>query len=92
VSDIKCKIIEASYHRNGISGAPFYAILFEEKTEGTMIASLFDGEVGYCAVYKVSELSAGNITFACGNSWRGDQFESALRPLLKAYLKKRKTT
>lgn len=76
------KIIEASFHRNGICGVGFWAILFDDAENGRMIASLFD-EPRYCAVYSVDELSKGNITFARGNSWRGDQFEDALRPLLK---------
>ena len=83
---MKLEIKAASFHRNGISGAGFYAILFTSANEdGTMVASLFD-EPGYCAVYKVEELDKGNIAFACGNSWRGDQFEECLRPLLAEFL------
>lgn len=33
----------------------------------------------------VEQLAAGNIKFACGNSWRGDDFESALQPLIKEW-------
>lgn len=94
---MKLSIIEASYHRNGVGGIGFYAILFndleaESENQNPMIASLFDGDVegqlsGFCAVYSVPELKAENIAFAQGNSWRGDRYESALRPLLKAYLK-----
>lgn len=86
MSDLKIKIVSASYHRNGVCGAGFYAIIFDEATEGRMIASLFD-ERGYCAVYTIDGLSKGNIAFAQGNSWRGDHFEDVLRPLLKKYLK-----
>lgn len=95
---MKLSIIEASYHRNGVGGIGFYAILFndleaESENQNPMIASLFDGDIedqfsGFCAVYSVPELSAGNIAFANGNSWRGDRYESSLRPLLKEYLKK----
>lgn len=84
------KIIDASWHRNGISGAGFYAITFtdsEVPAAGTMIASLFDEE-GCCAVYSIDELSKGNIRFAMGNSWRGDRYETTLRPLLEKFLKK----
>jgi len=83
---MKLKIAEASWHRNGISGEGFHAILFDDKEHGRMIASLFD-KPGYCVVYKVEELFKGNITFACGNSWRGDEYEDKLRPLLKEYQK-----
>ena len=84
MSDLKITIIEASYHRNGISGAGFHAILFDEAEHGRMIASLFD-ERGYCAVYSVGELAKGNITFGRGNSWRGDGFEDVLRPALEKW-------
>jgi hypothetical protein len=87
---MKLKIIEASYHRNGIEGMGFYAILFNDKENGKMLAHLFDEE-GYCAVTKVKELSKDNIAFACGNSWRGDVFEASLRPLLNKYLEKQGT-
>lgn len=82
------EIIEASWHRNGIGGVGFYAVLFKDHDElggETMIASLFD-EPGYCAVYAVKELSAGNVTFANGNSWRGDNYEAKLRPLVNQWL------
>jgi hypothetical protein len=82
----KLKIIEASYHRNGIRGEGFYAVLFDDKEQGRMIASLFD-ESGYCAVYSVKLLADGNIAFANGNSWRGDVYEAHLRPLLEQWLK-----
>lgn len=84
---MKLKILDASYHRNGISGQGFYAILFNDADNGLMVASLFD-ESGYCAVYSVPKLAAKNVTFANGNSWRGDKFEIELRPLLQKWLKK----
>lgn len=83
------RILKASYHRNGISGEGFYAILFESQY-GTMIASLFD-EPRYCAVFNVQMLADGNVEFANGNSWRGDNFEDELRPMLKTYLDKNGT-
>lgn len=79
------KIISASYHRNGICGAGFYAIIFDDSKNGRMVASIFD-ESGYCAVYNIEELAKGNIEFARGNSWRGDDFEHELRPALEEYL------
>jgi hypothetical protein len=82
------KIKSASFHRNGIGGEGFTAILFHDSEEkGDMIASLFD-EPGYCAVYSVDMLAQGNIEFANGNSWRGDCYEEKLRPLLDEYQKK----
>lgn len=85
---MKVRIKTASYHRNGVGGLGFHAILFDGSDRGekytNMIASLFD-ENGACAVYSVDELAKGNIAFAHGNSWRGDQFEAALRPALEEY-------
>ena len=87
---MKIKIKDASFHRNGIAGVGFYAILFTDEENGEMIASLFDEE-GYCAVYKVSELAKGNIQFANGNSWRGDHFENELRKQLFEFMKENGT-
>ncbi len=73
------KIIAFAHHRNGISGAPFAVILFEDTgPEGSRkVAILFEQE-NHCAVLDVDKLAAGDI--ACGsNSWRGDRFEASLR-------------
>jgi hypothetical protein len=80
------KIIDADYHRNGCCGWGFYAVIFESKEDGLMVASLFD-KPGYCSVYNIKCLSDKNIKFGSGNSWRGDVFESVLRPAVKAFLK-----
>ncbi len=82
----KVKIVSASFHRNGIGGMGFYAILFDDEEQGRMVASLFDEE-GYCAVYQIEELTKGNIEFAQGNSWCGDKYETVLRPALEEFLK-----
>lgn len=82
-------IISASFHRNGVGGVGFYAILFEDHENGLMVASLFD-EPGYCAVYMVEKLHERDIEFG-SNSWRGDRYESDLRPMLKAFLKQNGT-
>jgi hypothetical protein len=79
------KIVDASFHRNGVCGLGFYAIIFDDADEGRMVASLFD-EPGCCAVYKIDELVKGNIGFSRGNSWRGDVYEEQLRPLLEKFL------
>ncbi len=88
---MKLKITAASWHRNGVCGMGFYAVLFDDLNEKKkMVASLFD-ESGYCAVYDLAQLAEGNIEFARGNSWRGDQYAAELRPLLKKFLKKNGT-
>ena len=83
----KLTLVSVSWHRNGIGGEGFYAVLFDEAQCGRMVASLFD-KAGYCAVYQISQLNDGNIAFAQGNSWRGDEFEARLRPLVVAWEKK----
>ncbi len=85
------KVTELSYHRNGICGEGFYAVLFDWDDEGTrrkMVASVFDGK-GRCAVYDVAQLADGNIAFAQGNSWRGDNFEPELRKAIKKHTSNR---
>ncbi len=85
---MKLQIRDASWHRNGVDGVGFYAILFrdDDDEEGKeMVASLFD-EPGYCAVYAVEELVKRNVAFARGNSWRGDRYENELRPFLTTWL------
>ncbi len=95
-------IVSADHHRNGVGGVGFYAIIFDDRAEGRMVASLFDstndgednslpGDESYCAVYNIEELNKGNVAFANGNSWRGDRYADALRPLLRAYLTANRT-
>lgn len=81
----KIEIVDFSWHRNGISGNGFYAVLFDwtESTETRrMVATLFD-QPGSCAVLEVAQLKNSNgVTFGF-NSWRGDSFERELRQLIK---------
>lgn len=91
---MQIKIVDASWHRNGVAGEGFYAVLFDAD-QGRMVASLFGDDVekvtGRCAVYRVHDLVDANIKFAHGNSWRGDAYEAALRPALKAWLEENGT-
>jgi len=88
------KIVDASYHRNGVCGMGFWAVLFEDKEPGMpeschlKIASLFEDN-HYCSVYSVDLLAERNIQFG-QNSWRGDQYAAELRPLLDAWVIKHK--
>ncbi len=65
------------YHRNGISGAPFHAVLFRDPDEGNMLGVVFE-EPYHVAVFNLNKLAMGNITFGV-NSWRGDVYEPILR-------------
>ncbi len=76
---MKLTIIDIAHHRNGICGAPFNIVLFEDRgAEGSRkVAILFD-EQYCCAVLDVAKLAAGDIAFM-SNSWRGDHYEPHLR-------------
>lgn len=80
---MKLKINEVAYHRNGVCGAPFWAVRFRwrpdgESQEENFIAVLFD-EPGRCAVLGLDRMDTMGVAFAGGNSWRGDRFEGELR-------------
>lgn len=73
------RIIDIDFHRNGISGAPFHVILFEDKgDEASRKVGIVFQSPQHVAVLDVNKLASGNITFG-QNSWRGDVFEIELR-------------
>jgi hypothetical protein len=76
---MKLTIIDIAHHRNGICGAPFNTVLFEDSgPEGSRkVAILFEAEY-HCAVLDVAKLAAGDIAFG-SNSFRGDHYERHLR-------------
>jgi len=76
------KVIAIDYHRNGISGAGFHVILFKSGKQ-KMMGVVFE-EGGYCAIFDVNKLTAGDIEFG-SNSWRGDNYEPELREEIKKY-------
>ncbi len=71
------------YHRNGIGGAPFYVVIFDEDKgahpddQGRKIAIVFE-EPWHTAVLDIAKLAADDIEFG-SNSWRGDEYEPHLR-------------
>jgi hypothetical protein len=77
------KIINFATHRNGITGAPFAVVLFEDQGEegSRKVAILFDAPF-HCAVLDVDKLTKGDIAFG-SNSWRGDRFEESLRKAIR---------
>lgn len=80
------EVKQIEFHRNGVGGAGFYAILFishVDEKDSLMVATLFD-EFGYCAVLRVPDLSDIDKGVSFGvNSWRGDCFEPELREAVK---------
>lgn len=70
------EMVEISRHRNGVSGAPFHAVLF--KSEGLLLLATVFPEPGRVAVVDPVLAAAGVVTFG-RNSFRGDAFEGWLR-------------
>jgi hypothetical protein len=76
---MKLNIIDIASHRNGICGAPFHAVLFHDSgPEGSRKVAIVFEEPHHCAVLDIAKLDAGDIAFG-SNSWRGDNYEPALR-------------
>lgn len=76
------KINSIAYHRNGVCGEGFHAVLFKCPDNGEMVATVFD-EAGQCAVLQLAGLAAGTVAFG-ENSWRGDHYEDELRAAISA--------
>ncbi len=70
-------IEHVQHHRNGISGAPFHALIFRDPNVGRMLGIVFD-QPHHVAVFNIDKLFLGDITFG-SNSWRGDHYEPQLR-------------
>ena len=76
------RIMELDYDRNGISGAPFHVVLFEDTgEEASRKLGIVVDSPHHVVVLDVAKLASGNITFG-QNSWRGDVYEPALRAVI----------
>ncbi|MCY2985007.1 MAG: hypothetical protein NTY15_15390 [Planctomycetota bacterium] len=69
-------IVNLAHHRNGICGAPFYAVLFND-SESYKLGIVFDSPY-HVAILDFDRLVLSNITFG-ENSYRGDLYEAPLR-------------
>jgi len=79
-------IEEVARHRNGVGGEPFWVVTFrwaEKDDEPRPMVGIVFEEPWHTAVFDREELRKGNIAFACGNSWRGDHFDAALRAAIR---------
>ena len=76
----KISVQEVAYHRNGIGGEGFHVVTFDSGLH-ELVGVVFEGE-GRVAVFDRRRLGVGTIAFG-DNSWRGDQFEVALRRAIK---------
>lgn len=80
-------VTKIARHRNGISGVPFYVVLFRDERIGTgavgdMIAVVMEGTTAQTpnpavAVLNRTQVYRGKVEFGVG-SYRGDQYASAL--------------
>jgi hypothetical protein len=76
---VRIKVIDRAYHRNGICGAPFHVVLFDDVgDENTRKLGILFEAPHHCAVLDVTKLAQGSIAFGV-NSYRGDVFEDRLR-------------
>jgi hypothetical protein len=81
---MKRSIMQIAFHRNGVSGVPFYAIQFHDSETGNALATVFP-EAGVVAVISIDRLPGAGVTFG-ENSWRGDHFEPWLREQIARYM------
>jgi hypothetical protein len=76
-------------HRNGICGAPFHVVIFDEgkhpdpEDRGRKVGIVFE-QPNHCVVLDIAMLAAGDIEFG-SNSWRGDQYEPHLRKAVRKH-------
>lgn len=76
------QILDASFHRNGVAGLPFYAALVDDpENDDVKLVIMFEAE-GHTAVLSLDKLTnEEDISFG-SNSWKGDQYEAILKPEL----------
>ena len=86
---MKLTIEKIAYHRNGVAGEPFKAVVFQYDGKKMIGIRFEDGapdSIGFsnprCAVFDLELLAQGVIEFG-ENSWRGDQFADELDKLLE---------
>ena len=88
-------VTAVDYHRNGVSGAPFYCVLFEwqddtsrkphtRKMLGVLHTYTDEPYPTYCAVFDVDLLSEGCIEFSV-NSWHGEHFKGGLTEAVRLW-------
>lgn len=85
-------VLQVAYHRNGIGGEGFYAVLFEDAESAAangigsprFVAAVFDGP-GRVAVLAVEPLVTDVGVRFGPNSWRGDHFEPILRAAIQEH-------
>jgi len=73
------QIIDAADHRNGVGGMPFKVALVDDPSCGdTKLVVMFE-EQYYTAVLSLDKLIENEDIGFGSNSYRGDQYDDALR-------------
>jgi hypothetical protein len=75
----RLQIIDLDFHRNGVAGKPFKVALVDDANEGDVKLVIMFEEEGYTAVLSVDKLHEDEDISFGSNSWRGDEYETALR-------------
>ena len=75
----RLQILDLAYHRNGVGGMPFQVALVDDANSGDVKLVVMFEQEGYTAVLSVDKLHEDE-DISVSNSWRGDQYEAALRP------------
>ena len=84
------RVDEVAYHRNGVSGEGFHAVLFRERNGRRwrkFLASVFEGQ-GVLSVVCIDMLPEHGVN-AMANAWRGDYYEPHLRRAIEAWTAER---
>lgn len=73
------QIIDAADHRNGVGGMPFKVALVDDPSCGdTKLVIMFEDQY-YTAVLSLDKLIENEDIGFGSNSYRGDQYDDALR-------------
>ena len=70
------QIVASARHRNGVGGVPFQVSIFEDA--GRRFLSFDFGKNRGFGMVDLDLAAAGDIQYG-SNSWRGDQYEKAVR-------------
>lgn len=76
---MKIKVVNLDYHRNGVAGEPFHAVVFRDTgpDASVKLGVVFD-RIGHVAVFDIAKLADCDVE-CVSNAWRGDYYEPALR-------------
>lgn len=81
----KLHILQKDWHRNGVGGNPFVvAVVQDDEADDRKIVIMFEEQYSTAVLSLDKLIWDGTIAFG-ENSWRGDQYDDALREELFTY-------